>query len=99
MSKEKKLSTKGVVVTRKTRKRKRTPQPVILNYSKAQSIMDSADGAEGTDSQWSNDTKLDWIEKFQQGGVDDEGNPQRIIIHFDGVDTCDIETGEVIPRP
>jgi hypothetical protein len=99
MSKEKKLSDQGVVVTRKVRKRKRTRKPVILNVSKAESIMSSADGAEGTDSEWSAECKLEWIEKFQRGGVDAEGNPQQIYVHFDGVDTCNIATGEVIPRP
>jgi len=61
--------------------------------------MCSADGAEGTDSQWSPETKLKWIEKFQVKGVSDDGKHQKIVIHFDGVETCDIDTGEVIPRP
>jgi hypothetical protein len=94
----KKVTETGIVVRRKVKKAK-TKNPVVLNATKAEGIMCSADGAEGTDSQWSVETKLTWIEKFQRKGVGHDGEFAKIYIHFDGVDTADVDSGEIIPRP
>ena len=93
------ISETGIVVRRKnsTKKRKRTAP--VLNKAYAERLMDAADGAEGTDSEWQHSTKLDKIDKMQREGVDAKGNATRIYIHFNGVDTADIDTGEIIPRP
>tara|TARA_Y100001963_G_scaffold159787_1_gene265246 strand:- start:2545 stop:3015 length:471 start_codon:yes stop_codon:yes gene_type:complete len=94
------LTENGIVVQRRTRSRKRRPkQAPVVNQRYAEGLMDSADGAEGTDSQWTDNTKLDYIDKCQAEGVDSNGERTKIYIHFDGVDTVDIDTGEIIPRP
>lgn len=94
------VTDNGIVVSRRTRSGKRRPKsPPVVNSAYAEGLMDSADGAEGTNSEWAVNTKLDMIDKCQREGVDAKGNPKRIYIHFNGVDTVDLDTGEIIPRP
>lgn len=92
------MAAKGTVVPRKPKSSK-AKNPVVLNSTKAEQIQSSCDGAEGTDTPWSHATKREWIERFQRQGVDSKGKASKIYIHLDGVETADVDTGEIIPRP
>jgi len=89
-----KASTGTVVAPKKSK-----GSDIVFDANKAQQIMSSASGADSTDTPWSPAKKRQWIETFQRKGVNAKGKSTKLYIHLDGVDTVDIDTGEVIPRP
>ncbi len=96
------MAKQGTKVARPSKTQRLVKEQRPLDGTKAHMIMSSAEGVEHDDHQrWSASRKLQWIERFQRQGVsqpDAKGvrKPEKIHIFFEGVDTVDIDTGEIV---
>ena len=96
------MAKQGTKVARPSKTKRLVKEQRPLDGTKAHMIMSSAEGVEHDDHpRWSARRKLQWIERFQRQGVsqpDAKGarKPEKIYIFFEGVDTVDIDTGEIV---